>query len=66
MVTAKLTDGRVLSRPFVKGEGLCSDSSPIITLGTGDAEIESLKVSFLDGKVVNPTEFGSGTMVKIE
>ncbi len=44
---ATLSDGRTLSRVFVKGEGLCSDSTPIITLGTGDAQVTELEVSFL-------------------
>ena len=44
MVKATLSDGRILYRPFVKGEGLCADSTPIITLGTGDANVTSLEV----------------------
>ena len=44
---ATLSDGRTLSRVFVKGEGLCSDSTPIITLGTADAQVADLEVTFL-------------------
>jgi hypothetical protein len=47
MVHAKLSDGRTLHRPFVKGEGLCSDSTPIITLGTNGAEVSELSVAYL-------------------
>ena len=50
MVKAELTDGRVIYEPFVKGEGLCSDSSPIVTIGTGGAEVKSIEVSFLSGQ----------------
>jgi len=46
-VRATLSDGRTLSRVFVKGEGLCSDSTPVITLGTADAEVTALEVTFV-------------------
>ena len=52
MVHAKLSDGRTLHRPFVKGEGLCSDSTPIITLGTGGAEVIELSVTYLGQEAV--------------
>ena len=52
-VQAKLVDGRTVSSPFVKGEGLCSDSSPIITIGAGDSEVESVSVKFLDGETLD-------------
>ena len=50
MVKAELADGRTIYEPFVKGEGLCSDSSPVITIGTGGAEVKSVEVKFLNGR----------------
>ena len=50
MVKAELADGRTIYEPFVKGEGLCSDSSPIITVGTGGAEVKSVEVKYLNGQ----------------
>ena len=49
-VTAELSDGRKLSRPYVSGEGLCSDSSRIITFGLKDATVTKVSVSYIDGK----------------
>ena len=60
MVKAELEDGTAVYEPFVKGEGLCSDSSPVITIGTGGPKIKSVVVTYLDGKTEtfdNP-EFG--------
>ena len=56
MVKAELADGRTIYEPFVKGEGLCSDSSSIVTIGTGGAEVTSIEVKFLAGK---PKSFDS-------
>ena len=50
MVKAELADGRTIYEPFVKGEGLCSDSSPMVTVGTGGAEVKSVVVTYLNGK----------------
>jgi enediyne biosynthesis protein E4 len=66
MVKATLSDGRTLYRPFVKGEGLCSDSTSVITLGTGGAEITDIAVTYLDGHVVNPTPSESGSTITID
>lgn len=49
-VTAKLSDGRTLSRPYVSGEGLCSDSSKIIILGLADSTVREVEVTYLDGE----------------
>ena len=49
-VTVTLTDSRILSRPYVSGEGLCSDSSRIIIFGLGDAAAERVEVRYLDGR----------------
>lgn len=49
MVKATLSDGRILYRPFVKAEGLCADSTVIITIGTLDADVTSIEATFLNG-----------------
>ena len=65
MVKATLTDGRTVNWPFVKGEGLCSDSTPIITIGAGDSEVESVSVKFLDGESLNLKPAKAGTTIVI-
>jgi hypothetical protein len=50
MVKAELSDGRTIYEPFVKGEGLCSDSSPMVTIGTGGANVNSVEVKYLSGR----------------
>ena len=61
MVKAELADGRTIYEPFVKGEGLCSDSSPVITIGTGGAEVKTIEVTFLSGQkqVFDAPELGT-------
>jgi len=56
-VTASLSDGRLLSRPYVSGEGLSSDSSRIIIFGLGDASVTDVNVNYIDGS--NATKSGS-------
>ncbi|MBW2573005.1 MAG: CRTAC1 family protein [Deltaproteobacteria bacterium] len=56
-VTVDLSDGRILSRPYVSGEGLCSDSSRIIIFGLGDASVTEVKVNYIDGR--NEVKTGS-------
>ena len=48
-ITAKLADGRTLSRPYVSGEGLCSDSSRIVILGLADTSVTHIEVAYIDG-----------------
>lgn len=48
-VTAKLSDGRTLSRPYVSGEGLCSDSSRTIIFGLSEASVTEVRVAYIDG-----------------
>ena len=50
MVKAELEDGTSVYEPFVKGEGLCSDCSPVITIGTGGPKIKSVVVTYLSGE----------------
>jgi hypothetical protein len=49
LIKAELSDGRTIYEPFVKGEGLCSDSSPMVTIGTGGATVQSVEVQYLSG-----------------
>jgi len=49
-ITATLSDGRTLSRPYVSGEGLCSDSSRIVIFGLADASVSTVAVTYLDGE----------------
>lgn len=48
-ITAELSNGKKLSRPYVSGEGLCSDSSHIIIFGLADASVKNVEVAYLDG-----------------
>ena len=67
LVKAELADDRTIYEPFVKGEGLCSDSSPMVTIGTGGAEVKSVEVKFLNGKTqtFDDVELGSTLEGKI-
>ncbi len=51
-VTVTLDDGNVLQRPFVSGEGLCSDPTHILTFGLGDRSAVSIAVTYIDGTQV--------------
>ncbi|MEP2784685.1 MAG: VCBS repeat-containing protein [Pseudoruegeria sp.] len=48
---AKITleDGSILSKPYVSGEGLTSDSSHIIIAGLGAQSVTSVTIQYLDG-----------------
>jgi hypothetical protein len=48
-VEVTLADGSTLSKPFVSGEGLCSDPSHILIFGLGDQHAVTIQVSYLDG-----------------
>jgi hypothetical protein len=48
-ITVELADGRKLSRPYVSGEGLCSDSSRIIIFGLSETSVTNIDVAYLDG-----------------
>ena len=49
-VTVSLSNGKTLSRPYVSGEGLCSDSSHIIVFGLGDATATAVNLSYINGQ----------------
>jgi hypothetical protein len=48
-VTITMADGSMQSKWFIRGEGLVSDSSPILIFGLGDGKVSSVKVHYLDG-----------------
>ena len=48
-VEVELDDGRKLTKPFVSGEGLCSDPSHILIFGLGDRRASKVNVRFIDG-----------------
>lgn len=49
-VTVTLSDGSRQSKWFIRGEGLVSDSSPIMIFGLADARAESVTVKYLNGR----------------
>jgi hypothetical protein len=63
-VTVNLSDGATLSRPYVSGEGLCSDSSRTIIFGLGDASVTSVKVDYIDGRNEMKTGSFSNQLLK--
>ena len=55
VVTIKLENGKVISKPYVSGEGLTSDSSHTIIAGLGNQKAVEVKVTYLSGVVDNQT-----------
>jgi hypothetical protein len=49
-VEVTLTDGSMLTKPFVSGEGLGSDPSHILVFGLGDQRATDVSVTFIDGR----------------
>ena len=66
IVKATLSDGRTLYRPFVKGEGLCSDSTPIITIGTAGADVKLVEIKYLAGETLTREPTGAGCTITID
>jgi len=54
-VEIKLDDGKIISKPYVSGEGLTSDSSHTIIAGLGQNKAVVVKVIYLDGEVASQT-----------
>jgi hypothetical protein len=48
-VKVELSSGKILSRPYVSGEGLCSDSSRIIIFGLADASVKNIEIAYING-----------------
>jgi len=66
-VGAKLTltfaDGSSASKWFVRGEGLSSDSSPVLIFGLGGKSASSLTIKYLTGEErVIDGPFGDGAV----
>ncbi len=39
----------MLTKPFVSGEGLCSDPSHMLVFGLGDQRANNIAVTYIDG-----------------
>ncbi len=48
-VEVELGDGSTLTKPFVSGEGLCSDPSHVLVFGPGDRQATDVAVTYIDG-----------------
>jgi hypothetical protein len=48
MVTVTRTDGSQLFKPFISGEGLCSDQSHTLIFGLGQGSATEVQVNYLD------------------
>jgi len=64
MVTVTTDDGKTLKRPFISGEGLCSDQSHILSFGLNNQKAMKIDVHYLNGN--NESQSGSfdNTMVR--
>ncbi|MCR9144747.1 MAG: CRTAC1 family protein [bacterium] len=52
-VTVTTASGKSYAMPFIKGEGLCGDPSSVLIFGLGEeAEIASIRTSYLDGRAI--------------
>lgn len=49
-ITVTLADGTKQYKWFIRGEGLVSDSSPVLIFGLGEGQASSVKVRYLDGQ----------------
>lgn len=49
-VTVTTNSGKAYSKWFIRGEGLSSDSSPVLIFGLGEEAAKSVKVRFLSGQ----------------
>lgn len=64
-VTVTLSDGSTQSKWFIRGEGLVSDSSPILIFGLGEQTASSVTIDYLvggDTVVEGPFENGMATV----
>ena len=58
------SDGKVIHRDFVSGEGLCSDQSHIQIFGLEDAVATDITVQYIDGHRENRSGEFANTLVK--
>ncbi|MGI9295785.1 MAG: FG-GAP repeat domain-containing protein, partial [Pseudomonadales bacterium] len=49
-VEVVLANGQTLSKPFVSGEGLCSDPSHVLIFGLSDQDATQVNVTYIDGR----------------
>lgn len=52
-VQVELADGSTLTKQFVSGEGLCSDSSHVLIFGLGEQRATNLSIRFIDGTQID-------------
>lgn len=52
MVTVERDDGKVIHLPYVSGEGLCSDSSHVLTAGLEQGKAVKVSVKLVDGRTM--------------
>lgn len=63
-VTVTMANGKIQSKWFIRGEGLVSDSSPVLIFGLGDSNAVSVKVDYLSGEdAQNDGPFENGIVV---
>jgi enediyne biosynthesis protein E4 len=55
MVTVTRSDGSKLYKPFISGEGLCSDQSHTLIFGLGKGSAAEVQVNYLDGTSASQT-----------
>ena len=63
-ISVKRSDGKVLYRDFVSGEGLCSDQSHIQIFGLEDASATDITVQYINGETDKRTGDFSNVLVK--
>ena len=66
VVTVKLDDGSMLTKPFVSGEGLGSDPSHILIFGLGSRTATSVSVERIDGENRNRSGQFRNEIVKFD
>ncbi|MBL8018547.1 MAG: CRTAC1 family protein [Leptospirales bacterium] len=66
IVKVTLNDGRVVTRQFVIGQGLCSDQSHDLIFGLGKSRPISLEVRFPSGEVRVIPAAQSNTRIKVD
>jgi hypothetical protein len=63
-ISVKRSDGKMIYRDFVSGEGLCSDQSHIQIFGLEDASATDITVQYINGETDKRTGDFSNVLVK--
>ncbi len=63
-VKVKLSNGSILSRPYVSGEGLCSDSSHTIIFGLGSNTAKEVNVTYMNGSTDSKNINGNNQTIR--